>query len=64
MRVHKKQREGSHQVIVVWGSKKRNSPSLLQILIYPGEDPGEEERLAFQLLLVAVQRLQWLTREL
>lgn len=70
-RVHKKQREGSHQVIVVWRERKyyrglntHDRPPELQILIYPGESPSEEERIAFQLLLVAVQRLQWLTRDL
>jgi len=36
----------------------------LRVIICPGESPGEEEHLAYQLLLVAIQRLQWLTREL
>jgi len=69
IRVPSKQREGSHQVIVIWGEKtsRGSNPRVskqLRVIICPGESPGEEEHLAFQLLLVAIQRLQWLTREL
>lgn len=75
-----KQRIGSHQVIVILREGKHSHgtgrlgiksqagggmpPFSLQILFYPGESPSEEEHLAFQMLLVAVQRLQWLTREM
>jgi hypothetical protein len=64
----KKQREGSHQVLVIWKDRKylvsNEVPPELHVIIYQGESPSEEERIAFQLLLHAVQRLQWLTREL
>jgi hypothetical protein len=61
-----KQRVGSHEVFVrSWSSTDtREGAGRIQVTIVLGESPSEEEHIAFQSLLFAVQRLQWLTREL
>lgn len=53
-------------MIVLWKNKKFSRETVfqeLQIIIVPGSDPADEEHIAFQLLLHAVQRLQWLSRD-
>lgn len=58
-----KKREGSHQVLVIQGSRSSGKSPDLHIVIYSGDNPTEEEHVAFQQLLFAVKRLKELTRD-
>jgi len=58
-----KQREGSHQVLVIWTNLPlRKEGQELHVIISIGDDPLDAEKIAFQQFLYAVKRLRDLTR--
>lgn len=65
--VPKGQCEGSHQVLVIWNTRKNRVgdeiPPELQVIVYLGSSPGEEEQVAFIDFLRSLKTFRDLTRD-